>query len=258
MAVAVQESRARRTRGPEKQQPAQAIAPRTFAYLRVSTSPQDVDSQKIGVLDYAKQHSLPITRIFEETASGRVPAAERVLGKEVIPALQTGDALIVAEISRLGRSVVDILSTLKVLSERQVCVHVAKSGFVLDDSLNSRILTTVLSLTAEIERELLRQRVREGQARAKAAGKRLGRPKAEVHVSKLDKHADLIRTYASRGMSKLNLARAFDCDWGTINKWLQRHGVTIARKEPRRSRVEVDDAAAVPAAGVLEPSQGRI
>jgi DNA invertase Pin-like site-specific DNA recombinase len=198
--------------------------------LRVSTDSQDVDSQKIGIVDYATAHGLPPLQFVEEKASGSIPAAERTLGKDLLPRLAAGDLLLVAEISRLGRSLVDILGTLKTLAEKGVGVHVVKSGFVLDGSINSKIITTVLGLAAEIERDLLRQRVREGQARARAAGKRLGRPKAEAHYSKLDKHADVIRTYASRGMTKLNLARAFDCDWTTMNRWLERHNVKIERR----------------------------
>ena len=214
----------------EHRRPHIASVPRVFAYLRVSTDEQDLNSQKVGIVDYSTKHGLPIARYFEEKVSGAVPAAERTLGKEVLPALQSNDILVVSEISRLGRSTLDILTSLKTLSDKGVSVHAVKNGGALDQTLNGRILTTVLGLTAEIERDLLRQRVREGQARARAAGKKIGRPKADVHVSKLDKHADAIQQYAARGVSKLNLARVFDCDWATMNLWLQRHGVAISRK----------------------------
>lgn len=203
---------------------------RVYAYLRVSTDEQDLASQKVGVVDYATAHNLGPIQFVEEKASGSVPASERTLGKELIPALQANDVLVVSEISRLGRSLVDILGTLKLLAEKSVRVHVVKSGVVLDGSLSATIFSAVLGLTAEIERDLLRQRVKEGQARARAAGKRLGRPKAEAHYSKLDKHAEMIRTYASRGMSKLNLARAFECNWTTMARWLERHNVKIERR----------------------------
>jgi len=171
-------TKARPTRAPRNRHVSDSTT-RVFAYLRVSTDSQDVDSQKIGIVDYATAHGLPPLQFIEEKASGSIPAAERTLGKDLLPRLAAGDLLLVAEISRLGRSLVDILGTLKTLAEKGVGVHVVKSGFVLDGSINSKIITTVLGLAAEIERDLLRQRVREGQARARAAGKRLGRPKAE-------------------------------------------------------------------------------
>jgi DNA invertase Pin-like site-specific DNA recombinase len=151
------------------------------------------------------------------------------LGKDLIPHLKAHDVLIVAEISRLGRSLLDVLTTLKTLAERKVQVHVVKNGFVLDQSLNSKIITTVLGLTAEIERELLSLRVKEGQARARERGYKIGRPKGSGGYSKLDKHADQIKAHAAKGITKLNLARIFDCDWITMNRWLQRHGVRIEK-----------------------------
>jgi len=207
---------------------------RVFAYLRVSTDEQELDSQKLGVLDYAKKRDLQPLKFVSEKISGSVPASERTLGKELLPNLQQGDVLIVAEISRLGRSVVDILSTLKLLAEKGVSVHVVKGNMQLDESLNSKILTTVLGLTAEIERELIRQRTKEGQARAKAAGKHIGRPRLtddSQRRSKLDVRADDIKKLAAKGVTKLNLARVFDCDWITMSSWLQRHGVNVKRAQ---------------------------
>ena len=211
---------------------AQTKQGRTYAYLRVSTDTQELNSQKAGLLDYARTRGLGIDHVVEETASGALDASQRLLGIELLPKLQPGDILIVPELSRLGRSTADVLATLKVLSERRVKVHVVKGGMQLDDSINSKILATVLGLAAEIERDLIRQRTREGQIRAKAAGKHIGRPKIERnedHRSKLDKNSDDIKRLAARGVTKLNLARVFSCDWVTMNKWLQRHSVSIAK-----------------------------
>jgi len=204
----------------------------TYAYLRVSNVTQDLDSQKVGLFDYARTHGLRIDQVVEEKASGALDASERLLGTELLPKLQPGDALIVPELSRLGRSTADVLATLKVLSERQVKVHVVKGGFQIDDSINSKILATVLGLAAEIERALIRQRTREGQARAKASGKHIGRPRIECDKdrrSKLDKDAVEIKRLAERGVTKMNLARVFACDWLTMNLWLERHGVKVRR-----------------------------
>jgi putative DNA-invertase from lambdoid prophage Rac len=206
--------------------------PRVYAYLRVSTDTQEVASQKIGIVDYGRHHKLRIDEWVEETVSGGVDAAKRDLGQKLLPRLQPGDALLIAELSRLGRSTADVLSTLKQLSERKVEVHVVKGNLKLDDSLNSKILSTVLGLAAEIERELIRQRSREGQARAVAAGKKIGRPRIqrdEDRHSKLDKHGEQIKQAAAKGITKANLARFFECDWVTMNEWLRRHGVVVAK-----------------------------
>lgn len=205
---------------------------RNFAYLRVSSDEQDVAAQKVGIVDFCRQRDIRVDEWFEETASGGLDASQRDLGQKLMPKLKAGDTLIVSEISRLGRSTIDVLSTLKQLSERGVKANISKGSLVLDDSLNSKILSTVLGLAAEIERELIRQRTREGMARAKASGKHIGRPKIEReedHRSKLDIHAEEIKRNAAKGVTKLNLARFYDCDWATMNLWLTRHGVAIAK-----------------------------
>ena len=217
---------------PRVSKPQTASPGRVYAYLRVSTDRQELDSQRLGIMDYAENHHIHVDEWVRETASGVVDASKRDLGAKLLPKLQHGDALIVPELSRLGRSTLDVLSTLKVLRERQVKVHVVKGAFQLDDSINSKILSTVMGLAAEIERELIRARSIEGQARARAAGKHIGRPRLERDEdrrSKLDKHADDIKRYASRGITKLNLARIFQCDWATMDLWLKRHGVAIAK-----------------------------
>ena len=201
-----------------------------FAYLRVSTGEQDLASQRHGILDYAQSKGLQPLSFVSETVSGTVPSTERVLGKELLPKLCQGDVLIVAELSRLGRSVLDILTTLRELAKRGVTVHVVKGGFQLDGSLNSKILTTVLSLAAEIERELICQRTKEGQARAKLAGKHIGRPKGSGGHSKLDIRNTEIRQLATKGVTRANLARIFECDWETMNKWLIRHDVKVKKE----------------------------
>ncbi len=211
---------------------AAAVQGKVYAYLRVSTDAQDLDSQKVGIVDYAVVHQLTVNEWVQETASGAVDATKRDLGLKLLPKLKPGDVLILPEISRLGRSTVDVLSTLKMLSERQVKVHVVKGAFQPDESISSRILSTVLGLAAEIERELIRQRSKEGQARAKAAGKHIGRPRIECDEdrrSKLDKHAEQIKQAASKGITKANLARFFDCDWATMNDWLRRHKIVVAK-----------------------------
>src|SRR5258708_5884511 len=164
---------------PRVSKPETASPGRVYAYLRVSTDTQELNSQKVGIVDYAEAHHLRIDEWVKETTSGVVDASKRDLGLKLLPKLQTGDALIIPELSRLGRSTADVLATLKLLSERQVKVHVVKGAFQLDDSINSKILSTVLGLASEIEHELIRTRSMEGQARARAAGKHIGRPRLE-------------------------------------------------------------------------------
>jgi len=108
---------------PRASKPDTATPGRVYAYLRVSTDTQELNSQKVGIVDYGEAHHLRIDEWVKETASGALDASKRDLGAKLLPKLQPGDALIVPELSRLGRSTLDVLSTLKVLRERQVKVH---------------------------------------------------------------------------------------------------------------------------------------
>lgn len=196
-----------------KQQP---INRRVVAYLRVSTDEQDLNSQKVGVINYAQQNNLQPLEFEQETISGHVSVAERRLGK-VIADLKEGDVLLVSELSRLGRNMVEIMTILKELVDRRVNVFSVKENYRLDDSLNSKILSTVLCMVAEISRELTRARVKEGMARAKIEGKKLGRPPGQPYRSKLDLYETEIRGLLAKGVSKASIAKMHDTTWQTVN-----------------------------------------
>jgi len=201
--------------------------PKIIVYLRVSTDEQDLDNQRHGVLEYIKHENLQPVEFVEEKVSGKTPVMERELGKKVIPALNPGDSLVVAELSRLGRNMVDIMKVLQELVEKGVHVHAVKGGYKLDDTLSSKILSMVLLMAAEIEKDLISQRTKEALALRKALGKPIGRPKGSYGVSKLDIHEDDIRDLAKHGVSKSAMARMFKCTWPTINVWMQRKDIKL-------------------------------
>ena len=156
----------------------------TYAYIRVSTDAQDLNNQRHGVIEYAKKHGLEPMVFFEDTASGKKSWRERDLGR-LLDQATAGDVLLVAEVSRLARSTLQVLEILQEAAKREVAVHVAKSNMVMDGSLNSRITAVVLGLAAEIEREFISARTTEALAKRKAEGKTLGRPKGAVSAVRL-------------------------------------------------------------------------
>jgi DNA invertase Pin-like site-specific DNA recombinase len=149
----------------------------TFAYLRVSTDRQDVANQRHGLLEYANTHSLAPLRFVEDTMSGRVAWRERAIGQLLSATATPGDVVLVAEISRMARSTLQVLEMLALGMERELRIHITKQHMILDGSLHSRITATVLGLAAEIERELIAARTREALAKRRADGKPLGRPR---------------------------------------------------------------------------------
>ncbi len=162
---------------------------------------------------------------IDDQVSGRTPIAERRLGREVLPVLKPGDVLLTGELSRLGRSTLDVLQTLALVAERGAELHVVKGGHKVDGSMQSKVFVHVMSLAAEIERDLISARTREGIERARASGKRIGRQPGQVVYSKLDQHDAEIRKMVGAGASMRVLARLLNCNSATVKRWCDRHGV---------------------------------
>ena len=144
------------------------------AYLRVSTGKQHLENQKEEIIRYASSKELTIDRWIEEVVSGKTSQNSRKLGK-LIKSLKAGDVLIVTEISRLSRSLHEIMLIMKRCIDVGVVIHSTKERYIFDDSLNSKVLSFAFGLAAEIEHKLISQRTREALAVRKANGQHVGR-----------------------------------------------------------------------------------
>ena len=103
-----------------------------YAYLRVSTHTQDVENQKLSVLDYCNSQGIAPIEFVEDTTSGRRSWRDREIGR-LLETADAGDVLVAAEVSRLARSTLQVLELLQAAAERGVTVHIAKNRMVLDD-----------------------------------------------------------------------------------------------------------------------------
>lgn len=198
----------------------------TYAYIRVSTDRQDLDNQRHGVIEYAKQHGLEPLTFFDDTVTGKKNWRERDLGK-LLDQAKKGDVLLVAEISRLARSTLQVLEILQHAAEKEIAVHVVKNRMVMDGSLHARITATVLGLAAEIEREFISARTTEALARRKAQGLPLGRPKGRLSdEKKLDRRKDEIKDLLQKGVHKTSIARIVECSPNTLYQWMEANNMT--------------------------------
>ena len=156
-------------------------AVKTVAYLRVSTPQQDVSSQRLAILEYAQKHDLHIDDFIEATASGQASEKRRRLD-ELTSALQPGDRLIVSELSRLGRSLGQVVAVLDALAKAGVAFVALKENIRVEGKrdIQTKVTTTLFALFAEVERDLISERTREGLAKARASGRKLGRPKGSL------------------------------------------------------------------------------
>ena len=194
-----------------------------YAYLRVSTDHQDLDNQRHGILEYANTHAISHLKFVEDKTSGRLKWRSRMVGELILETAGAGDIVIFAEISRMARSTLQVLEILECCVQREIKVHIAKQQMVLDDSMQSRITSTVLGLAAEIEREFISLRTTEALAKRKAEGKPLGRPRGSLSAKlKLDEFEPEIRMYLAKGISKRSIAKLLDCSPSTLYDWLAR------------------------------------
>jgi len=197
-----------------------------FAYLRVSTSAQDIKNQKLGILDYCNAHHITPVNYIEDTAGGKVPWKQRAIGK-ILTESTNGDVIVASEISRLGRSALQVLEILELAAKKQISVHIAKNNLVMDDSLQSTITATILGLAAQIEREFISVRTKEALSRRKKEGIKLGRPKGQAERLKLDNYHDEIISYIKKGINKRDIARLIECSPSTLYQWLKRRHVQL-------------------------------
>ncbi len=196
---------------------------KTYAYIRVSTGRQDLKNQKFAILEYANDKKLGNVEFLEETVSGKVSWKKRKL-KDLIDKLEKGDNLIVAEISRLGRSMLEIMELLNVLLQKGVNIHIVKGNYELKDDIQSKVLAFTFSLASEIERELISQRTKEALAKIKAEGKKLGRPKGS-YSSKLDKKKEYIKELLDKGVSMASIAKILGVHYHTVRNYVKRRNL---------------------------------
>ena len=195
-----------------------------FAYLRVSTTKQDTENQKLSVLDYCNSHGLVPVEYIEDTSSGKLHWKERPIG-DILQRANPNDHIIVAEVSRLGRSTLQVLEILEYAATQNVSIHIAKNNITMDGSIQSTITVTILGLAAQIEREFISARTKEALAQRKAKGIKLGRPKGQALTLKLDTQRDEVIQYLQKGVSKSSIAKIVECSPATLYTWMKRRNI---------------------------------
>jgi len=201
---------------------------KTVAYLRVSTLDQDIEKNKADILHFANHHDLGKVHFVEEVASGRTPWRARRIA-QVLEELQGDDALVVAELSRLGRSMLECMEILALATRKGICVYSVKGNWQLDQSIQSKIIALAFSMAAEIERDLISQRTKEALRFKKEQGIALGRPKGPGK-SKLDAFRPEIEGLLANGSTQKFIARRYHTTEANLHNWLKKHGLKTSRQ----------------------------
>ena len=196
---------------------------RTIGYLRVSTADQDLEKNKADILKLVNEKRLGNVEWVEEKVSGTKDWKKRELG-EVFSTLKKGDVVVVSELSRLGRSTLQILEIMKEAKEKGIAVHAVKGAWTLNGSMESKIVLMMLAMIAEIERDLISERTKEGLRARKAAGVTLGRPRGPGK-SKLDQHREEIIALLNNGSTKTFVANRYGTSLPNLHNWLKMNSV---------------------------------
>jgi len=202
-----------------------------IGYIRVSTVDQDTEKNQADILKFANDREFGQVEFVEEKVSGIKSWKKRELFN-IVQTLSAGDILIVPELSRLGRSLVDVLDVLNELSKRDVKVYSVKENFQLNgEDMQSKVMRTMLGLFAEIERDLISARTKEGLAAARVKGHFGGRPKG-IGKSRLDPYREEIIALMKNGSQRQFIAKRYGVTPANLLHWLVRHELNDIKPQP--------------------------
>lgn len=193
-----------------------------YGYIRVSTDQQSTSNQKFEINRYAASHNIQIDKWVEETISSRKPLNKRKLGS-LLAELKDGDILISTEISRLGRSLLEVMGILQHCLAQNCQIWTLKEHYKLGSDIASKVLAFCFGLSAEIERQLISERTKMSLDKLKSQGKHLGRPfGAKSKSLKLSKNTKRVKDLMAKGLPKAQIARLLGVDKLTLYRFLKK------------------------------------
>lgn len=191
----------------------------TVGYLRVSTEKQHPENQMDEILRYAEQNNYSIDYWVSEIVSGKKQASGRKLGR-TISKMKKGDILIVSEVSRLSRTLTDVMEIMGKCLKKGISIHTVKEKYRFDDTINSKILCFAFGLVAEIERNLISLRTKEALALRKSEGKILGRRKGYTpKIDILKENEAVVMKMQAEGKSVKHICARFGVSRDTYYKF---------------------------------------
>lgn len=205
---------------------------KTVAYLRTSTEKQDLDNQKLEILEYARRNELKVDEFIEVSISSRKTTKQRRID-ELMETLGDSDTLIVTELSRLGRSTAEVIALVNELIKRHIHIIVIKQNLDINPQdaasqrdMTSKIIITLFSLFAELERDLISWRTKDGLAAKRSKGVRLGKPKGTIQASKFDKDKERIIELLGFGLSVRKIAKVLKySNHEALNNYINKRGL---------------------------------
>ena len=191
-----------------------------IGYLRVSTEKQNPENQRDEIRRFAEEKVFQIDSWVVETVSGKTARKKRKLGR-LLRKMTKGDTLIVTEISRLSRSLTEIMAIMGECLDKQINIYTTKERYTFDNSINSKVLCFAFGLVAEIERNLISMRTKEALALKKAEGVRLGRrPGSKVKMQLICENEEQINKMIAAGLPVTKICRKIGVSRNTYYKFI--------------------------------------
>lgn len=208
-----------------------------IAYLRVSTGKQTLANQQNEISKFTDSRNMQVDRWVTEIVSGKKSGRERKLGS-LVRRMKKGDTLIVTELSRLSRTLTDIMAIVGELLKKEVHLYSTKDRYSFDDTINSKVLCFAFGLVAEIERNLISMRTREALALRREQGIVLGRRKGSYTKLQqlIDDRMKIVRMM-NCGKSIAAICREYDVARNTFDRFRKQYTYAITHGERRRYRV---------------------
>lgn len=192
-----------------------------IGYSRVSTEKQNPENQKDEIRRFAEEKGWEVDTWAVETVSGKVPPKKRKLGR-LLRRMKRGDVLIISEISRLSRSLTEIMSIMGYCLDKEICIYTTKERYTFDNSINSKVLCFAFGLVAEIERNLISMRTKEALAVKRAEGVVLGRRRgSDVKMEVIRQNKARIEAMLAAGLSVTKMCRKIGVSRNTWYKYLR-------------------------------------
>ena len=194
----------------------------TIAYLRVSTNQQDLKNQRYEVLEYAQKNNFNIDDFIQIEMSSRKDVGERLIDY-LFDRLAEGDCVIVSELSRIGRSTVEVLNIINQLVAKKIKLIAIKQNLTVSGNgdMTTKVMVTLFSLFSELERDLISERTKRALEAKKAAGVRIGRPKGATSASKLDGMEIQVVELLQKKVSLTSIAKILSVSRGTVYNFIQ-------------------------------------
>lgn len=197
-----------------------------IAYLRVTIDKQHLERQKDEITRYASANGLEISKWITDIVDGKRKESEPTLFR-VLDRMKKGDKVIITDIARFGRTLSEVMTLLSKCMTLGVHVYSINDRYLLDDSLNTEVVSTTCNLVSEIEHHLMSVRTKEALNHKKEKeGLQLGRPKGtDAKQSLLDANKDEVMNMLERGDTVVMICKHFNVSRNTYYQFKRNYEI---------------------------------